>query len=163
MRIWRDIRPAARDDCRHVPWRLLQATSRNKKGAHRWVAKASSPFDMRKEKGGSQSKMTIADSPPSLCSAGRHRRHEQIGPIPDPRRQQGTARQPDKTTGEDVATRFKMMRTAPVLIGRLSEVDPFVTDSAQPESVISVCGEGGSRREIANETGDPEFSLKALE
>jgi hypothetical protein len=118
---------------------------------------------MRKEKGGSQSKMTIADSQASLRPAGRHRRHEQIGPIVNPRRQQSTARQLDKTTGGDLATRFKMMRTAPVHIGHLSEVDPFVTDSAQPESVMSVCGEGGIRLEIASETGEPEFSLKALE
>ncbi|MFO1121685.1 MAG: hypothetical protein U1F47_05100 [Hyphomicrobiales bacterium] len=110
---------------------------------------------------GSQNKMTIADPPASLRPAGQTRRHQQIRPFANSRRQ-FTARQLDKTTGGNVATRFKVMRAAPVRFAHLSEVDPSVTDSAPPESAILVCSGGGIRLEIASETGDAEFSLKAL-
>lgn len=62
-----------------------------------------------------------------------------------------------------VADATKFTRTAPVRIGHLSDVDVFVTDSAPPESVISVCSGGGVRLEIANETGDLESASKAPE
>jgi DeoR family transcriptional regulator, glycerol-3-phosphate regulon repressor len=50
-----------------------------------------------------------------------------------------------------VADSLKFMRSAPVRIGHMADIDVFVTDRAPPESVVELCRHKGVKLELAAE------------
>lgn len=55
-----------------------------------------------------------------------------------------------------VADNMKFMRSAPVRIGHMSDVDVFVTDLLPPEPVVELCRHSGVKIEIAGNAAEEE-------
>jgi DeoR family transcriptional regulator, glycerol-3-phosphate regulon repressor len=55
-----------------------------------------------------------------------------------------------------VADNMKFMRTAPVRIGHMSDIDIFVTDLMPPEPVVELCRHKGVKIEIAGHAAEEE-------
>ncbi len=59
-----------------------------------------------------------------------------------------------------VADNMKFMRSAPVRIGHMSDVDVFVTDLLPPEPVVELCRHSGVKIEIAGNAAEAEEQEK---